>query len=262
MRLVIDVGNTHICLGVQRDSNWEAVFRIKTDVNATEDELASTILCLCQQQFGPHDFSQPLFDEVSIASVVPSINLTLERLSKKWLKCNPFFLVPTQNYGLEIKYETPTSIGADRIANSLAALKITKPPIVIVDFGTATTFDAIDSRGCYLGGAILPGPLLAAASLFERTAKLPQISLEAPKRAIGTNTPDAMKSGLVLGYAYGIDGLAKKMSDELGGAEVMVTGGLGPLFKGLCPQLGEFYPHLTLDGILIARLESNQANNR
>lgn len=258
MRLAIDVGNTHICIGVSQNDRWQEVFRLKTDRNATEDELASTFLSLYQQRFGPVVHGQLPFRDVSIASVVPSLDTTLERLCEKWLKLKPYFLGSYQELGLKIKYETPLSIGADRIANSLAALSICKPPIVIVDFGTATTFDAIDHEGAYAGGAILPGPLLAAASLFEKAAKLPQISLEAPQRAIGTNTPESMQSGLVLGYAYGIDGLSGQISGELGGAEIIVTGGLGPFFKDICKNLGPYYPHLTLDGILIARDRSKQ----
>ncbi len=248
MRLAIDAGNSHVCFGIYNFGKWEAVFRTKTDRDKTEDQIGAEFFGMYFHRF----HTRPIFEDVSIASVVPSLDRALESFSQNWLLCKPYFLQPEQNLGIEILYETPSAVGADRIANALAALQIKKPPLVIVDFGTATTFDAIDKEGRYLGGAILPGPRVAAASLFERTSKLPHISLSAPEQAIGRNTPDAIRSGLVLGYAHGIDGLATQISFELGGAEVLVTGGLGSLFKEVCQALGDYLPNLTLHGILIA----------
>jgi len=138
------------------------------------------------------------------------------------------------------------------LANALAALERFKPPIIVVDFGTATTFDAIDLEGNYVGGAILPGVQISSQALFDRAAKLPRVDYKAPAQALGRNTVDALQSGIMLGYAGAIDALATKIGKELGGAKVIATGGLGGLFLGLCETIESYEPTLTLDGLLVA----------
>lgn len=248
MRLAIDVGNTHTVLGFHDGSDWIQVFRVKTDPELTEDELAASVLGMLAAK----GITLGALKQVGIASVVPAVNKMLQLFCSKWLGLKPFFLQADDDYGVKIAYQPRSAVGADRIANVLAALQLHQPPLVIVDFGTAATFDAVDRAGTYLGGAILPGPTAAAEALVGRTAKLPQIELDPPKSAIGRNTVDALKSGLVLGYADSVNGLAKRISGELGGAKVIVTGGQGRMFIDLCEILDEYHPNLVLDGILIA----------
>jgi type III pantothenate kinase len=151
-------------------------------------------------------------------------------------------------------------VGADRIANALGALERYTPPVVVVDFGTATTFDAIDREGTYVGGAILPGIEISTQALVSRAAKLPQISYSAPRAAIGRTTVESLQSGIILGYAGSIDTLANRISAELGGgATIVSTGGLGGLFVGLSTEISEYVPELTLDGLRIAAERIGQA---
>ena len=174
-------------------------------------------------------------------------------LGEKWLGVPVKFLRTGSQVGLEVTYEPPTVVGADRIANALGALALAKPPLVVVDFGTATTFDTIDRTGAYIGGAILPGILVSSQALAQKTAKLPQIEFVAPERAIGRTTVESLQSGVMLGYAAAIDGLARKISSELEGeVTVFSTGGLGKLFVGLCESIQRYEPNLTLDGLRIA----------
>jgi type III pantothenate kinase len=177
----------------------------------------------------------------------------LELLASKWLKVRPVFLRGGAAVGLQIDYDPPHAVGADRLANALAALAKFKPPIVVVDFGTATTFDTIDRNGVYVGGAILPGVMIASQALVGHTAKLPQIDLVAPATAIGKNTVHSLQSGVMLGYAGAIDALAGRIDEELGGGStILSTGGLGQIFQGLCKCIGAHDETLTLDGLVIA----------
>jgi type III pantothenate kinase len=155
-----------------------------------------------------------------------------------------------------VDYEPADAVGADRIANVMAALRTFRPPLIIVDFGTATTFDAVDSFGRYLGGAILPGVGVSSEALFARAARLPhvdQLSLTPPEAAIGRTTVGALRSGIVFGYAGAVDALVGRIGRELGGTpKVIATGGLGSMFLGVCESLSEYVPNLTLDGLRLA----------
>lgn len=246
MLLAIDVGNTHTVYGLRIDGEWRHVWRRATDSEATEDELAAwldglfRLAGLTERPSG-----------VVCASVVPAMNAALVELSRKWFRAEVLF-IDAASSGLEIRYQPITAVGADRLANALGALERYEPPIVVVDFGTATTFDAISKERAYVGGAILPGVLVSAEALVRRTAKLPQIDLHAPERAIGTTTVDSLQSGLVLGYAGAIDTLAARISEELGGATILATGGLSGMFMGVCHTLKHHEPNLTLDGLALA----------
>lgn len=246
MLLAIDVGNTHTVYGLLIEGEWRHVWRRATDPEATEDELAAWLDSL----FRLAGIGQKP-DGVVCASVVPAMNAALVALSRKWFGSEVFFL-DSSSAGLEIRYQPATAVGADRLANALGALEKYSAPIVVVDFGTATTFDAIAADGAYVGGAILPGVLVSAEALVRRTAKLPQIDLHAPEKAIGTTTTDSLQSGLVLGYAGAIDTLARRISTELGGATVLATGGLSGMFMGVCETLQHHEPNLTLDGLALA----------
>lgn len=248
MLLAIDVGNTHLVAGLWDGAAWRAVWRKATGAEETEDQIASWLIPLFQ-----HEGLELCADAMVVASVVPAMNFALRRLGEKWLGCSATFLQADPRLGIEVKYEPASAVGADRIANALGALSRHKPPIIVVDFGTATTFDAIDSTGAYVGGAILPGVEVSSAALVGRTAKLPQIELKEPERAVGRNTTESLQSGIVLGYAGAIDALAGRIRKELGGTpRVIATGGLGKSFTEICESIDEYDAHLTLDGLVIA----------
>lgn len=247
MLWAIDVGNTHTVVGLWDGSRWRSVWRRSTDVGATEDELAAWMKALCELEHLPMEAQG-----VVCASVVPAMRPAISRLGSRWLGADPTFLERGDQVGLTVVYDPPHAVGADRIANALGALELGSPPILVVDFGTATTFDAINGDGAYVGGAILAGIEVSSQALVGRTAKLPQVELAAPERAIGRTTVESLQSGMVLGYAGAIDTLARRMADELGGARVLATGGLGRLFTDLCTELDAYEPNLTLDGLRIA----------
>jgi type III pantothenate kinase len=248
MLLAIDVGNTHTVFGLWDGAEWKAIWRRSTNPDETEDQLAVWLN-------GVQSLSQitPRIEAVSIASVVPQMDSNLELLATKWLKVKPLFVRGGAGVGLPVDYDPPHAVGADRVANAIAALAKFKPPIIVVDFGTATTFDTIDRNGAYVGGAILPGVMIASQALVGHTAKLPQIDLVAPKTAIGKNTVHSLQSGVMLGYAGAIDALASQIDRELGGgATIISTGGLGQVFAGLCKTISAHDETLTLDGLVIA----------
>lgn len=248
MLWAIDVGNTHTVVGLHDGTDWRATWRVTTRGTGTEDELAATLRTLCAGAGLPF-----AADGMVVASVVPSVDESWTRLAREHLAVDPRFLRTGAEVGLAVRYEPPNAVGADRIANALAALQTTPPPFVVVDFGTATTFDVVGPDGAYEGGSILPGPLVSMEALFSRTAKLPQIRLAPPERAIGRTTVEALQSGIVLGYAGAIDALARRIRDELGGsAPILVTGGLGSEFMELCVELDRYEPNLTLDGLRLA----------
>lgn len=248
MLWAIDVGNTHTVFGLHDGSDWRAVWRVTTRGTGTEDELAGTLKTLCNLEHVPF-----AAEGVIVGSVVPAVNDTLTRLARKWLGQEARFLRTGEEVGLPVEYQPPTAVGADRIANALGALALVPPPVVVVDFGTATTFDVINARGAYQGGSILPGPLVSMEALFSHTAKLPQIQLLPPAHAIGQTTVEALQSGIVLGYAGAIDAVAERILSELGGdVPVLVTGGLGAQFMDLCSSLDRYEPHLTLEGLRLA----------
>lgn len=247
MLLAIDVGNTHAVFGLWDGAAWRAIWRRSTNPAETEDELAVWLNGVHELACLPMDI-----DAVSIASVVPQMDTNLSLLASKWLHVKPVFVRDGKSVGLKVDYDPPHAVGADRVANALGALAKFKPPIVVVDFGTATTFDTIDRDGVYVGGAILPGVTISSQALVEHTAKLPQIDLVAPATAIGKNTVHSLQSGVMLGYAGAIDALAGRINAELGGdATIISTGGLGKVFQGLCHSISAYDETLTLDGLVI-----------
>lgn len=247
MLLAIDIGNTHSVFGVKLSGEWK-VWRRQTEAGVTEDELVAWLMAM----FGLSDLPFAV-TSIICASVVPPANEAIIRLGREWLRTEPLFIKTGPELGLDVSYDPPTAVGADRIANALGALDLYKPPIIVVDFGTATTFDTVDGNGTYVGGAILPGIEVSAQALAGKTAKLPQIELRAPERAIGKTTSQSLQSGLVLGYAGAIDHIATLIDEELGGGTTIIaTGGLSGMFMGLCRSLLHHEPDLTLEGLRIA----------
>jgi type III pantothenate kinase len=248
MLLAIDIGNTQTVVGLWDGSDWRSVWRRATSFEATEDELAVWLKSLFDLAGLPMQV-----DAVVVASVAPPANESIQRLCRKWLGLEPMFVEATADLGIRIDYQPASAVGADRVANALAASAKFKLPCVVVDFGTATTFDAISAEGAYLGGAILPGIEVSTQALVGRTAKLPQIEFAAPESAIGRTTVQSLQSGIMLGYAGAIDALTERISGEMGGAATVVaTGGHGSWFMGLCKSLKHYEPNLTLDGLVIA----------
>jgi type III pantothenate kinase len=247
MQLVIDVGNTHTVFGIHQ-MEWTSVWRMPTDPLSTEDRIAAFFLPLCRER----NISTQ-FEAVLCASVVPALDRPLREFSRTWLEREPKFLTAEAVPDLKINYSPAQAVGADRLANAIAVKTNHRTPAIVVDFGTATTFDAIGPDGEYEGGSIMPGPIVSMEALFSRAAKLPTVELAAPETAIGRDTKGALQSGLVIGYAGAIDTIAKKMKTELSSdALVLATGGLAPLFAPLCEQVDEVDEMLTLDGIRLA----------
>ncbi len=245
MLLAIDVGNSHTVFGIHNGTTWLATWRHQTDVETTEDELAAWLFEMLRVSK-----IEPNLERIMIASVVPSMNQILTFLAKKFFKVDPVFLNGNSDHGIKIDYNPVNSVGADRIANAIAALSRYKAPIIVVDFGTATTFDVIDAEGVYTGGAIMAGPVTAIQALVQRGAKLPMVDLKAPATAIGKDTTHSIQSGVMFGYAGAIDALVGRISCELGSKpKVIATGGLGGVFTGLCESIESYDEMLTLDGI-------------
>lgn len=247
MLLAIDVGNTNTVVGVWNGSEWLSLWRRRTDPEETEDQLAVWLKGL----FDLCDIPWKI-DSAICASVVPAMDGVLDKLCEQYLNVRLRFLRTGANVGMEVTYNPPHAVGADRIANALGALDKYEPPIIVVDFGTATTFDSIDEKGRYVGGAILPGVNIASQALFDRAAKLPQVEFRAPETALGRDTVHSLQSGIMFGYAGAIDALARRISVELGGARILATGGLGSLFIGLCETIEALEPTLTMDGLRVA----------
>lgn len=246
MLLVIDAGNTNTSLGVFRESDLVAHWRLTTARARTVDE------------YGVH--SRNLFElagldfktitAIAIASVVPQLNYTLKRMSEVYFNLSPLFVDHTTDSGLPILYEPPADVGADRIVDAVAAIHKYGTPCIVVDFGTATTFNAVNAKGEYLGGAITPGIMISTDALFERAARLPRVDIKRPRTVIGSSTVAAMQSGLYYGYAGLVDGVLRQMLNELGGdSRIVATGGLAPLIATGSEFIELVDDTLTLEGL-------------
>jgi len=245
MLWAIDIGNTQTAIGLHDGREWVATHRLATIPHETEDELAAKLFSLMKLSG-----FELACDRLVIASVVPDQDRDWQRLASKWLRVEPRFLRTGKDVGLRVTYDPPHAVGADRLANALAALAEFVSPIIIVDFGTATTFDVVDVDGTYVGGSILPGPVLAIESLASRTAKLPRVDLAKPDRAIGTTTVQAIRSGVMIGYSGGIDRICDRIRAELSGdATLVATGGLASEIVDMCDHSFAIRPMLTLDGL-------------
>jgi type III pantothenate kinase len=249
MLLVIDVGNTNTALGVYRDTELVAHWRLTTARSRTVDEYGVHARNLFE--LAAIDFQA--IDAIAIASVVPPLNYTLKTMAETYFSLSPLFVDSNTNTGLKILYEPATDVGADRIVDAVAAIEKYGAPCVIVDFGTATTFDVINEKAEYLGGVITPGIMISADALFERAAKLPRVDIKRPQRVIGLSTTTAMQSGLYYGYTSLVDGVLKKIVEELGQsgkpARIIATGGLASLIATGSEYIEEVDDTLTLDGL-------------
>ena len=248
MILVIDVGNTNIVLGLYEGKTLLYNWRLSTNRSATADEYGIMVHNLFQLA----GVSADRIEGVVISSVVPPLMYTLESLCQKYLRKTPLIVGPGVKTGLNIRIENPREVGADRIVNAIAGIELYGPPLIIVDFGTATTYDYIDEKGQLLGCAIAPGIGISTEALYQKAAKLPRIELVRPKSTVGRNTVTAMQSGIVFGYAGQADGIVQRMREEFNPeARVIATGGLAELIAQESRTIERVDPLLTLQGLRI-----------
>lgn len=249
--LVIDVGNTNIVFGVYRDKELLYDWKIATERDRTSDEYG----LLFEQIFRYHGLSLKEVKNVIISSVVPPLMHTLPAMSIKYFGIDPIVVGPGVKTGMNIKYDNPREVGADRIVNAVAAYEKYGGPLIIVDFGTAITFCAVSKEGDYLGGAITPGIKISAEALFMRTAKLPKVEIAKPERVIAKNTTNSIQSGLVFGYIgmvdYIIEKMIKEMEQDEGKVNIIATGGFSSLIASESKYIKKIDKLLTLDGLRI-----------
>lgn len=257
MLLVFDVGNTNMVLGLYNGDKLEKHWRIHTDKYKTSDEYGMLIKDL----FRHYDLKIEDIDDVIISSVVPDVMHSLENFARKYCDKEAMVVGPGIKTGLNIKYDNPRQVGADRIVNAVAAIEKYGYPLIIVDFGTATTFCAISETGEYLGGTIAPGVKISSEALFQRASKLPRVELIKPGTVIAKNTVSAMQAGLIYGYVGLVDKIIEMMKDELKNQDVKVvaTGGLAGLISSETDSIDEIDKFLTLEGLRMI-YEKNKEN--
>jgi len=250
MLLAVDVGNTQSVLGLFEGESLVRHWRISSNASSTADELRLLVGGLVRD--AGLDWGDVA--EVALSSVVPRLTAAWEDLVESALGRMPLVVGPGLKTGLPIRYDNPHEVGADRIVNGVAAVEAFGAPVVVVDFGTATTVDVIDESGAYVGGAIAPGVETSAEALFQKAARLSKVDLEPPLKAIGTNTRASVQSGLMLGQAATVDGLVRRVWAELGReTPVVATGGLAPRMAPICETVGHVDVDLTLTGLRIIR---------
>ncbi|WP_340020683.1 type III pantothenate kinase [Paenibacillus sp. FSL K6-1096] len=249
MILVVDIGNTNIVLGVYRERELLHHFRLSTARQSTVDEYG----VLIHNLFSMSGLYFKDVEGVIISSVVPPLVQVIVEMCVKYIGKDPLLVGPGIKTGLNLRYENPREVGADRIVNAVAAIEQYKCPLVVVDFGTATTFDCIDAGANYLGGAIVPGLGISTEALYQRASKLPRIELEKPKKVIGRNTVHAMQAGIIFGYAGQVEGIVRRIKQEMNAPvlKVIATGGLASLIASETECIDEVNPMLTLEGLRI-----------
>ena len=246
--LVIDIGNTNTVLGLYQGAALRALWRLGTNRDQTADEYGVVIHNL----FALDNLSASDITGIMIASVVPPMDSVLAEMARKYFKMEATFLGPGVRTGMAILVDTPQELGADRVADAVAAFEKYGGPCIVVDLGTAITFDCISAKGEYLGGVIMPGIGIAAEALFQRAAKLPRVEIREPERVIGTNTINSMQSGLFYGAVDSIDGMLDRLCAVLGKqTKVIATGGQAPLVAGASKYKPTIDSSLTLDGLRI-----------
>lgn len=256
MLLAIDIGNTNIAVGVFEAERLKATWRLGTDVHKMADEYAALLFNLSTLK----GLSFSDIDQAIISSSVPPLVTTFDELCRHYFEVTPMVVGSGIKTGVRISIDNPREVGPDRVVNVAAAHRLYEGPLIVVDFGTATTFDAVSSEGDYLGGAIAPGIGISAEALFERAAKLPRVELIRPKKAIGRNSVTAMQSGIIFGYVGLIEGIVARMRTELGGeVKVIATGGLAEIIAEETSAIDALEPDLTLLGLqMMHRLNSVQ----
>jgi len=248
MLLCIDVGNTHTQFGVYEKGKLRRDYRVASEVVRTEDEIGIVVLSLLK-----HDGIKPQkINGVGISSVVPNLTGILERMSKKYFECDPLVIGPELDLGIKVDYDEPKAVGSDRICVAAAGFKKYGGPLIVLDFGTATTFDVISKDGVYLGGAIAPGIETAAADLQRRAAKLPRIELKFPNEVIGKTTVASMQSGIMFGAIDAMEGIVRRIKSSLAAdPKVIATGGYAKIIAEKTKVIDHIEPALVLEGVRI-----------
>jgi len=248
MLLAIDVGNTHTVLGLYDGARLAHDFRIESSKGRTRDELVVLLLSLLEVA----GVERRLVDASIVASVVPSLTEPVCQASRRAFGHETMVVGPGIKTGMPILYENPREVGADRIANAVAAYERTKAAVIVVDFGTGTNFDCVSPKGEFLGGVIAPGMQISAEALYSRAARLSRIPIAKPPRAIGRNTQHSVQSGIVFGYVGLVDGLVDRIKAEIAApCRVLATGGLASLIAPESRTIEEVVPDLTLEGLRI-----------
>lgn len=256
MLLVIDVGNTHTVIGVFDDHDRMRDWRIHTESATTADEFHFLVAAM----FREAGIEPAMIQSTVISCVVPPIVNMLTAYCNKYLQHLPVWISP-ENVDMPILYDNPAEVGADRLVNAAAAYNKYASSLIVIDFGTATTFDVITEKGEYLGGAISPGIGIAAEALFSKASKLPRVEFQPPPRVIGTNTVDSMKSGIIFGYAELVDGMVRRIQQEMLPAvpKVIATGGMAMIIKDMSQTIESVETALTLEGLRIISRQAAQS---
>ncbi|MGO9312327.1 MAG: type III pantothenate kinase [Syntrophobacteraceae bacterium] len=249
MLLAIDIGNTNTVLGLFEDGSLVHDWRIRTEVNITIDEYAIILRSL----FAVHEIPLDSVSDVIISCVVPPVLNSAERFCQRYFRTAPLVVGPGIRTGMPILYDNPKEVGADRIVNAVAAYDQRKNSVIVVDFGTATTFDYVSERGEYMGGVISPGIMISCEALFQKASKLPRVEIFArPPSIMAKNTIASMNAGIVYGYAGLVEGIISRMKREVNReVYVVATGGLAPLIASECPIIDAVDDYLTLNGLRI-----------
>jgi type III pantothenate kinase len=244
--VLVDVGNTNTIFGVYRGERLVESFRMSTDTERTADEYGALLLPL----FSRRGLDPASAEAVVISSVVPPLHPTLERLASLYFGCQPLFIEPGVRTGMPIRYDNPAEVGADRIVNAVAARERYGSPVVVVDFGTATTFDVVNAAGEYAGGIIAPGITISSEALFSHASRLYRVDVRKPAELVGRNTAAAMQAGIYYGYIGLVDGILERLTAELPGLKgIVATGGQAPLIASGSKYIREVDPDLTLTGL-------------
>ncbi len=248
MLLVVDIGNTNTVVGIFQGYNLLTHWRLATHKERTQHEYA----VLLAELFNLEGISPREVEGAIISSVVPNLTPVISNSLQILLHIKPIIVGPGIKTGIPIMVDNPREVGTDRVVNAVAAYKKYGGPLVVVDFGTATTFDAISRQGEYLGGAIAPGIGISMEALFRETAQLPKVELKKPQRIIGKNTVESIQSGIYFGYVSLVDGMARAFKEQLGtGCRVVATGGLASIIAQASGEIEIVDPLLTLEGLLI-----------
>ena len=244
--VLVDVGNTNTVFGIYRGDELVESFRLSTDTERTADEYGALLLPL----FTMRGIDPAGAEAVVISSVVPPLHLTLERLAQRYFGKKPLFIEPGVRTGMPIRYDNPTEVGADRIVNAVAARERYGSPVIVVDFGTATTFDVVNAAGEYMGGIITPGIGISAEALFAHASRLYRVDVRKPTELVGRNTAAAMQAGIYYGYIGLVDGILERLLAEIPNVKgIVATGGQAPLIASGSKYIREVDPDLTLTGL-------------